>query len=221
MYPATGYVVLAWRHYEEIQGHSTESTPVTLSNITLKRAIMLSEERPTVLFSTLLTGNGQFEIKNDAEVIVSGNISFLEDTTGKSDGSSVVMDSSQQDMLQSNTFWLPLNTDDIYKELRLRGYNYSGAFKGIQRVGNEGSWAEIVWKGNWITFLDTMLQASILTTATRNLSLPVEIEKITIDPNEFFNQLKEPASGGKLEADYLVIVSIIACFLVLQMPQSM
>ena len=199
LYPATGYVVLAWRNYEEIHGHSPHSTPIVLTNVVLKRATMLSEERPTNLFTTLLTGSGQFEFKNGAEVIVSGNISLLEDTAVNS--SSLAIGSNEQ-MLNSSSSWLSLNTDDIYKELRLRGYNYSGPFKGIQRVDNEGKWADIAWNNNWITFLDTMLQACILTKVNRNLSLPVEIEKITIDPNEFLKHLKassQPAAvnGGE------------------------
>ena len=185
LYPATGYVVLAWRNYEEIHGYSPQSTPIVLTNVQLKRATMLNEGRPTTLFSTLLTGSGQFEFKNNAEVIVSGNISLLQDTVGNSDGTLI---GSNEQMVHSS--WLSLNADDVYKELRLRGYNYSGAFKGIQRVDNEGKWAEIAWKDNWITFLDTMLQASILTKATRNLSLPVEIEKIAIDPLELFKHLQ-------------------------------
>ena len=201
LYPGTGYAVLAWRNYEEIHGHAPQSTPIVITNLVLKRATMLSEERPTTLFSTLLTGSGQFEFKNGAEVIVSGNISLLEDTmtTGKPDESLLSSDSNEQHMLKGSSSWLPLNAEDIYKELRLRGYNYSGPFKGIQRVDNEGRWAEIVWKDNWISFLDTMIQASIITiTDARTLSLPVEIERISIDPNDFFRHLKTTAAetGG-------------------------
>lgn len=32
----------------------------------------------------------------------------------------------------------PLNTSDIYKELGLRGYDYSGIFRGIKTTDNHG-----------------------------------------------------------------------------------
>lgn len=34
---------------------------------------------------------------------------------------------------------LPLRTPDIYKDLRLRGYDYSGIFRGIAESDNRGT----------------------------------------------------------------------------------
>ena len=58
-----------------------------------------------------------------------------------------------------------------------------------------GLWAEVSWTGNWISFLDTLLQASILCTTKRNLALPVDFERIVIDPIEFLKHVKEPKEG--------------------------
>ena len=197
LYPATGYVVLAWSHYEEIHGHRPQTAPVVLTNLVLKRATMLNEKRPSVLLSTLLDGSGKFEFQNEAEFVVSGKINLLEKT-----GNPAASISSTMNLHGTNSIsdWLPLHTNDIYKELGLRGYHYSGAFRGIQRIDNQGKWAEVIWNDNWITFLDSLLQASILTKTTRNLSLPVEIEQITIDPTEFYKSIErsdEPRTGKR------------------------
>ena len=46
-----------------------------------------------------------------------------------------------------------------------------------------GLWADVTWAGNWIAFLDAILQASILSsTPTRDLVVPTEIEEVVIDP---------------------------------------
>ena len=58
-----------------------------------------------------------------------------------------------------------------------------------------GRWAEVEWTGDWISFLDTLLQTSLLSTTSRNLSLPVDFEKIVIDPVEFRKHLKDPEDG--------------------------
>lgn len=50
----------------------------------------------------------------------------------------------------------------MYKELRLRGYNYSGAFRGIRQTDWRATEGELDWNGNWISFMDTMLQYVII-----------------------------------------------------------
>ena len=122
-------------------------------------------------------------------MVVSGNIEFAPENRA----TSAPLPPRQE------TTWLPLNTDDIYKEFRLRGYNYSGLFQGIQKIDNEGKWAELAWTGNWVSFLDTMLQTTILSTTSRNMALPIDFERITIDPFEFKKHLKESEPGSECE----------------------
>lgn len=45
-----------------------------------------------------------------------------------------------------------------------------------------GSTGQLLWKDNWVTFLDTMLQMSILDSEQRGLRLPTRITSIHIDP---------------------------------------
>ncbi|XP_011688296.1 PREDICTED: fatty acid synthase-like [Wasmannia auropunctata] len=75
-----------------------------------------------------------------------------------------------------------MNTKDIYKELRLRGYQYTGVFRGLKSSSITGSNGHIVWTYNWVTFIDNMLQMMILGKNTRSLLLPTRIRKLTIDP---------------------------------------
>lgn len=46
-------------------------------------------------------------------------------------------------------------------------------------TGNAG---QLLWKDNWVTFLDAMLQLSILGAAQRSLRLPTRITSLHIDP---------------------------------------
>ena len=34
--------------------------------------------------------------------------------------------------------YIPLDKHDTYKEFKLRGYNYTGDFQGIEKIDNEG-----------------------------------------------------------------------------------
>lgn len=88
-----------------------------------------------------------------------------------------------------STSLLPQNDDeeevmiskDIYKELRLRGYQYTGLFRALKSASISGKRGHIAWMGNWVTFLDNMLQIMILGMDTRNLYVPTRIQKIVID----------------------------------------
>jgi len=75
-----------------------------------------------------------------------------------------------------------MSTKDIYKELRLRGYQYTGIFRGLKSASVTGSNGHITWTSNWVTFMDNMLQLLILGKNTRSLLVPTRIRKLVIDP---------------------------------------
>lgn len=54
-------------------------------------------------------------------------------------------------------------------------------------VGNSGY---LEWKGNWISFIDTMLQFSIVGLKTKELYLPTRIQKVIIDPAKHLETVK-------------------------------
>ncbi|EFN85734.1 Fatty acid synthase [Harpegnathos saltator] len=78
-----------------------------------------------------------------------------------------------------------MNTADIYKELRLRGYQYNGQFRSLKSASINGSVGHIKWARNWVAFMDNMLQIKIL---SRNLYVPTQIRKLVIDPTYHMKQ---------------------------------
>ena len=74
--------------------------------------------------------------------------------------------------------------EDVYKDLRLRGYEYGPTFQGILSSNNEGNSGVLKWNDNWVSFLDTMLQMSILPQPGKALRLPTRIKRVRIDPIE-------------------------------------
>lgn len=61
---------------------------------------------------------------------------------------------------------------DFYKELRLRGYHYSGAFRSVIEARGDGLYGKVRWDLNWISFMDCLLQINILSKDSRSLLLP-------------------------------------------------
>ncbi|XP_024891991.1 LOW QUALITY PROTEIN: fatty acid synthase-like [Temnothorax curvispinosus] len=75
-----------------------------------------------------------------------------------------------------------INTKDIYKELRLRGYQYAGAFCGLKSASVTGSNGHVAWTSNWMAFMDSMLQMMILGQNSRSHYVPTRIRKLIIYP---------------------------------------
>lgn len=69
-------------------------------------------------------------LKESEEIVASGQIS-----------TSTTIDKELLNLASSKTKkdeFLPLKSAEIYKELRLKGYDYKGAFRGIQLIDNTG-----------------------------------------------------------------------------------
>lgn len=76
---------------------------------------------------------------------------------------------------------------DFYKELKLRGYHYNGAFRAVRSARSDGQYGQVEWNYNWVTFMDAMLQIHILGTDSRSLLLPTKIRKLRINGVHHFD----------------------------------
>ncbi|XP_071547019.1 fatty acid synthase-like [Panulirus ornatus] len=183
IFPATGYLVLAWQALCRLKGLQWEDTPVTFSNVTLHQATVLSSSSNTTSSTTttltvrILLVKGEFEVVVSDSVAASGNIhlgaSQSVETRSLMDYLTPPTEEGDKILLQK----------DVYKELRLRGYHYGGLFQGIKQADLKGTHGVLMWQDNWVSFLDTMLQFSLIGAKYRALMLPTRIRKISVDPN--------------------------------------
>ncbi|CAL1299396.1 unnamed protein product [Larinioides sclopetarius] len=173
LYPATGYLVLVWKALAEIKGKDVMSLPVTFEEVKIHRATVLSKAASTKFLVDITNAGGEFEISEGGMTVCTGHIYSQEEGT-KADAS---------ELLKSNDLKsLPLNQDDIYKELKLRGYDYGPTFQGLAGADIEGNKGLLKWTDEWVVFLDTMLQFTILGSPKRALCLPTRIQYMKIDP---------------------------------------
>lgn len=63
-------------------------------------------------------------------------------------------------------------------------------FRCIQSYDSSVQVGQITWNGNWITFIDNMLQLKILEADTRLLYVPVGIDRLYIDPKKHMHLAK-------------------------------
>ncbi|CAH0584002.1 unnamed protein product [Chrysodeixis includens] len=176
LFPATGYLTLVWRTMAKLHNRKPEETPIVMENIQFRRATIVSRDTPVRFLINVLDGTGEFDVCEGGAVVVTGHVRLADDPAAER-----LRDLDDTRPKQEEGL-LPLNTDDIYKELRLRGYNYSGIFRGIRTSDPRGTVGELAWDDNWISFMDTMLQFGIIGVDTRELYLPTRLQRALIDP---------------------------------------
>lgn len=94
-----------------------------------------------------------------------------------------------------------MTTRDIYKELKLRGYQYSGWFRGLKSASISSQKGHIIWRNNWVTFMDSMLQMKLIGYDTRDLYVPTSIQKIVINPMLHACKLQNITDSGEVTTD--------------------
>ncbi|XP_054286913.1 fatty acid synthase-like [Macrosteles quadrilineatus] len=176
LFPATGYLTLVWKTFAKLQGKDYEDTPVILENVQFHRATIMPKEGSVKFLINIFDGTGDFELVEGGSVAVSGRVRLPEDVE-KEQLTLPPPPKPQGDFLD-------LERADIYKDLRLRGYDYTGVFRGVSQADNKGVTGKLDWIGNWISFIDTMLQFSILGLNTRELYLPTRMQRVCIDPRK-------------------------------------
>ncbi|EFA05201.1 fatty acid synthase [Tribolium castaneum] len=175
LFPATGYLYLIWVIYAE--NHLTRSAklaPVVFTNCKFIRATIVPKIGFLNLVVSIQRESGFFEIMENDTIVVTGRIQAPQDLKPFKSTFKVVENQSE----------VVLDQYDIYKELHLRGYDYTGLFKNLVKCNTEATCGVLKWDNNWVAFMDTMLQIKILQMDTRDLYVPVGINKLVIDPIE-------------------------------------
>ncbi|XP_034049139.1 fatty acid synthase [Thalassophryne amazonica] len=202
LYPATGYLVLAWRTLVRSLGVVMETTPVTFDDITIHRATILPRTGSVQLEVRLMPATNRFEVSENGNLAVSGQVRVLDDAALE-----LFHRLINQDVANGgDQSRMKLTASDIYKELRLRGYDYGKTFQGILESNNTGDSGELQWTGNWVTFLDTMLQMVVVGLSGRSLRLPTRIRSVSVDPNFHSSKVHQYA-----EEKQAVVVHVNRC----------
>ncbi|CAD6242162.1 GSCOCG00009427001-RA-CDS [Cotesia congregata] len=175
LFPATGYLTIVWKTFAKLHGKDFEKTPVILEDVQFHRATIMPKEGPVRFLINIFEGTGAFEICEGGSPAVTGKIRESENIQKDQLNLPVPTVKSESDLLN-------LTTGDVYKDLRLRGYDYNGIFQGIKSSDNRGTVGELAWVKNWISFMDCMLQFSILGKDTKDLYLPTRLQYAAINP---------------------------------------
>ncbi|XP_045454011.1 fatty acid synthase [Melitaea cinxia] len=184
LYPATGYLVMVWETLGMMMGELYTEVSVVFEDVRFQRATNIPKDGNLEFIIMIQKGSGQFEIVESGTSIVTGRI-----TAKKNIGQDYRVLKAEPEATGPNI--KHMLTKDFYKELRLRGYQYSGLFRGIIGCNIEGTRGRLAWVNNWVTFMDCMLQMKIIGQDTRGLFVPTRIEKLSIDANMHYDAISK------------------------------
>ncbi|XP_071652383.1 LOW QUALITY PROTEIN: fatty acid synthase-like [Temnothorax longispinosus] len=173
LFPAMGYLFYIWEMIASLKNQEYINIPVVFKNVNFIRATVLSQQNDIELTLSIQEGSKRFEIMEGDNAIVTGTVRISTNVENEKISANLAecIDGEKE-----------MSTKDIYKELRLRGYQYAGAFRGLKSASVTGSNGHIAWTCNWVAFMDSMLQMMILGQNSRSLFVPTRIRKLTIDP---------------------------------------
>ncbi|XP_055593804.1 fatty acid synthase-like [Uranotaenia lowii] len=177
LFPATGYLYLAWELIASRLDSCLNDMPVEFWDVKFMRATTLSREKQVKLTLNFLSSSGFFEIIEAETVVVTGYIKQLS------------VDWTPPVIEEQTSTAVTVTARDFYKELRLRGYHYNGVFKSVQEARTDGLSSKVQWDGNWVAFLDGLLQTGIVGIDTRSLMIPISVERIQINPVYHLNSI--------------------------------
>ncbi|XP_050502321.1 fatty acid synthase isoform X2 [Diabrotica virgifera virgifera] len=169
LFPATGYLFLVWDTLCLIEDIPVNLKHIVFEDVKFLRATTVPKTGAVSFKVFLNIISGRFEIVEGGTLIVTGKVYSKDEDDATYCGVDTIAEHANS-----------LTRKDVYKELRLRGYNYSGEFENIQTFNPSDNTGLIKWTDNWISFLDNMLQLKILTTDTRLLYVPTYINRLKL-----------------------------------------
>lgn len=64
----------------------------------------------------------------------------------------------------------------------------------------------MAWTGNWVSYIDTLLQFELISIKTRELRLPTYIKEVVIDP-VYHKQVIDGSSNSNGSNKYKIIIT--------------
>ncbi|CAG2106246.1 unnamed protein product [Medioppia subpectinata] len=187
IFPATGYLMLAWRKLAASIGKLWYEVPVIFEHVQFKRAVFLKVSSKTKLTVKYFAATAEFVVLEADDVCVVGKVRNPKDDVLLTPNA--ILD--RQKLMASTQY--SLDRKDIYKELGVVGLDYGQHFQRLRRI-QTNDFREIYgineWDGNCVTYLDAMLQSMTFVNPFRILKLPVMIRSVRVDPRVLFAAIR-------------------------------
>ncbi|KAJ2951876.1 hypothetical protein O0L34_g4119 [Tuta absoluta] len=167
VYPLAAILSCVWDTFAMLSNTARGELSVQFSEVNLYSQPALFDLRPLHLSVTIQRGTGEFEVVTPISKVATGIISQYLETLPKYEATT-----------DDNT---TLDGTDIYKLFQERDYSYSGEFRSIHKSNYSFTAAELLWKDNWVSFIDGVLQLNAVRRDHDAVSQPSRIHSLILD----------------------------------------
>lgn len=206
LFPATGYLMLAWKMLAKCKGQFYDKMPVLFENVTLHRATILTKTNSAKFVVRLMETSGDFSVSEGGTVIVTGKIFAMDEEKDLLKLQNLLEKDSHGEPIYEEE--VTLSRKELYKELRVRGYDYGSHFQGLASISLNKHRGKVIYNGKWICFADALLQLAIMSVKTRAFYLPVRFQSIRCDPVKWMEAC-EASPDHVVDAIYDPYVNVV------------
>ncbi|CAH0696878.1 unnamed protein product [Spodoptera exigua] len=167
VFPLAQALIFVWDTLSMITEKPVRETSVKFHKIVYHKQPVWRDSQVFKLVVMLHRGSGRFEVSHENVVLVEG---FIQQ--GSTNNDVPVADQSDATILDSS---------NVYKLLFERGYEYKNDFRVIHSSNKSFTKAQLIWRNNWVTFIDGALQLCTLRQNHKGISQPQYINCISID----------------------------------------
>ncbi|XP_054714096.1 fatty acid synthase-like [Uloborus diversus] len=182
LFPATGYVVLAWQALASKLNRPFAEVPFVIENFKIHRATILNQSKKVTFRVTILEASGDFEIIEGNSIVSSGKIYQPK---------SISFDDPEP-LFKCRDFASLISGEDVYNELKIYGYQYGPCFRELVEMNIDATEGLVSWNERWIPFLDALLLFFGLVNESRFFPLPTGALSFKIDPKVLREHLTNP-----------------------------
>ena len=154
------------------------------------RPLLVSETSEIRFTIRILQGNGEFLVFEGSNVVCTGRVTLLDSETGLEVQHMIEAGVEEDKKNRDESKFDYLTTREIYKELRIRGYDYGPKFHGLHEARSDGQIGQVKWNGHFISFMDSMLHISLIALPLRALFVPIGFDSVRIDPRVLFGEIE-------------------------------
>ena len=180
IFPAMGYIVIIWRLLSEINNKAMDDLNIEIDYFRIHQPKLLGSDCELVEF-TIQFLNDEFSI-NDMNIILCTGKASVKDSLN-------FYSRYLREEIHNYQNRIILNSNEFYKEARIKGYDYGQQFQCIDSINSLGTRSLVKFNGNYITFFDSILQIFISSHNDGKLHLPIEFVHFKLSPRTIKNLL--------------------------------
>ncbi|KAL6446809.1 hypothetical protein ACFW04_001324 [Cataglyphis niger] len=172
--PATGYLLFIWQIIGLLKQQNYIDIPIVFEDVNFLRSTILPKQSSIDLTLMMQKGSNKFEIIEGNNTVVTGTVRIPINIKDEKICTTFIDRNDNDEEVMS--------TKDIYKELKVRGYQYTGEFRGLKSASIRGKNGHIMM---------------ILGLNSRSLFVPTRIRKVVIDPESHIKQIEKLSNEEK------------------------